>query len=651
MPTKLDGFSGDKKGQNVQSWVDQLTTIQDITGWPDEIIIKHCAMLLSGTAQQWYLTEGKDYRTNWDRFSRALVKKFTLEINPWLTTRYTENIKQRKDETCRDFMDRVRRELRTLNISSEERVCEVFMSGCLSEIGAGIIRSIGRDPVDAKKLEEIAVRLEMANRMEKKKSSGMMVPQIEDRYVSGNRLQLRKEGRCFRCKEQGHRIQDCPHQPNRNKEGDNVESKRVTGGGERNNNVRMVSEQEKIPLSEWKKTLFCKICKQNGHTQSYCPSNKIKKYDSGHKPKGNQRTQGQGNVRIVSSTTPAHINDEQHRENDSDQDNDGDSDSYLGSIASVRTVEKDGEVGRIHVVDNIKRRQRRSTYTVTGTIWGRPIEIMIDTGATRSCIHVGLIKQLRNKADKCMTQTGERLHLETANGDRLTVLGNVVLPIQFGTNRGTREMNISLIMVPDLTVVCLLGTDFLNQYGAGLGWVPGQERLTLRNGDHIPLITIDQSGIRDKRVQQKERVSLVRLAKDITIPASCMMVTTEGYTLAIHDEGKEKDENNKIGTGNKKATVMAQGDDKLYHDGVMLASSIHDLENTGSSRVQQGRQRERRELVLQLANTTSKDITYRKGTCIGRVYTVEILEQQDISKSMDVKESIIKEIKGKIKTP
>ena len=125
MPTKLDGFSGDKKGQNVQSWVDQLTTIQDITGWPDEIIIKHCAMLLSGTAQQWYLTEGKDYRTNWDRFSRALVKKFTLEINPRLTTRYTENIKQRKDETCRDFMDRVRRELRTLNISSEERVCEV----------------------------------------------------------------------------------------------------------------------------------------------------------------------------------------------------------------------------------------------------------------------------------------------------------------------------------------------------------------------------------------------------------------------------------------------------------------------------------------------------------------------------------------------
>ena len=145
------------------------------------------------------------------------MKKFTLEINPWLTTRYTENIKQKRDETCRDFMDRVRKELRALNIDSEERLCEVFMTGCHDGIGAGIIRSVGRDAVDAKHLEEIAVRLEMAERMEKRKSGsyvgigGGAVPTGNKTYTSGERIQLRQEGRCFKCGKRGHMSKDCPN--------------------------------------------------------------------------------------------------------------------------------------------------------------------------------------------------------------------------------------------------------------------------------------------------------------------------------------------------------------------------------------------------------------------------------------------------------
>src|SRR4029079_13185390 len=60
MPVKMSEFSGTQKDRNVQTWVDQLNTIKVVNGWDDEIIIKHCVMLLSGTAQEWYLTSGKD---------------------------------------------------------------------------------------------------------------------------------------------------------------------------------------------------------------------------------------------------------------------------------------------------------------------------------------------------------------------------------------------------------------------------------------------------------------------------------------------------------------------------------------------------------------------------------------------------------------
>ena len=74
MPVKMNEFSGTEKERNVQEWVDQLNTIKLVNGWDDEIIIKHCVMLLSGTAQEWYLTSGKDCVGSWKEFSEALVK-------------------------------------------------------------------------------------------------------------------------------------------------------------------------------------------------------------------------------------------------------------------------------------------------------------------------------------------------------------------------------------------------------------------------------------------------------------------------------------------------------------------------------------------------------------------------------------------------
>ena len=211
MPIKMKEFSGQDKDQNIQSWVDQLTTIKRIQNWSDDIIIKHCAMLLSESAQRWYLQTGHLMTENWKKFSKELIKRFTLNINPWMATRYTETIKQKVNETCRDFMDRVQRELRSINIDSEERVCEVFLNGARDSIASGIIRSIGREAVESKELVEIASRLEMAERMERDSNKRQiertttrqgtaLIPSSNAAYNSGARLQLVR-GDCFICRD------------------------------------------------------------------------------------------------------------------------------------------------------------------------------------------------------------------------------------------------------------------------------------------------------------------------------------------------------------------------------------------------------------------------------------------------------------------
>ena len=72
MPLKMKEFSGETKNQNVQSWVDQLTTVQDITGWSDEIMIKHCAMYYRAQHSSGILPRGviigqagNDFRESW----------------------------------------------------------------------------------------------------------------------------------------------------------------------------------------------------------------------------------------------------------------------------------------------------------------------------------------------------------------------------------------------------------------------------------------------------------------------------------------------------------------------------------------------------------------------------------------------------------
>ena len=189
-----------------------------------------------------------------------------------MATRYTQDIKQRNIESCRDFMDRVRRELRLINIGTEERVCEVFLNGCRESIAAGIIRSIGRDPVDTKELVDIAMRLEMAEKMErdndKKKGGynnrGAVGDGAGKTFGSGYKLQLGRDATCYICGSKDHKRYNCPQRDKGN-------------GGNGSNGNNNTGGKERVPFAEWKAKLKCSVCGKDGHTADYCYQNKQNK--------------------------------------------------------------------------------------------------------------------------------------------------------------------------------------------------------------------------------------------------------------------------------------------------------------------------------------------------------------------------------------
>ena len=601
MPVKMNEFSGTEKERNVQTWVDQLNTIKVVNGWDDEIIIKHCVMLLSGTAQEWYLTSGKDVVGTWKEFSEALVKRFTMNINPWMATRYTQDIKQKHVESCRDFMDRVRRELRLINIGTEERVCEVFLNGCRESIAAGIIRSIGRDPVDTKELVDIAMRLEMAERMERdndrKKAGNGGKGAVGDgtgkTFGSGHKLQLGRGGNspgvCFICGSKEHKQKDCPDR----------EKQKAGGNGN--------GGKERLPFAEWKAQLKCSMCGKNGHTVDYCPENKNRKIGGNGNGAGNAGKVGGKGIRSVKSV-----------EFEDDEDNKEEAD---GQIMSVGDAKDDFEV---------------DVY-----IYGMPISSLVDTGADWCCMGKETYSKLPRKVhEKFVKQEASTL---AANGSDMGVLGTVTIPIRMKSNNGVREMDMTIRIVKKLTTSCVIGKDFLKLYCSRLDWTPGQEHLGLKNGDRVTMSQVTPKGLSNKKQSDKPRVMLIRLEKDVTIKASSAVAFPGCYS---HVWSEDRD------------LFMAEGNEKLFNDGVLMASTVHQVNGVGKGKSQDnggsgnGNGQEKINMVLQVVNTTKNDVTYHRGQVIGTLQSVDMMEkeQQEIQESMGVKQELFQEIREKIES-
>ena len=100
-------------------------------------------------------------------------------------------------------------------------------------------------------------------------------------------------------------------------------------------------------------------------------------------------------------------------------------------------------------------------------------------------------------------------------------------------------------------------------------------------------------GFSEKKKKEVPRVMLIRLEKDVTIKASSAVAFPGSYSYVW---GEEKD------------VVIAEGNEKLYNDGVLMASTLHKVGSEGKV-----------SMVLQVFNTTKNDVTYNGGQVIGTV--------------------------------
>lgn len=626
MPIKMKEFSGHDKDQNVQSWVDQLTTIKRIQNWSDDVIIKHCAMLLSDSAQRWYLSTGHLMTENWKRFSKELIKRFTVNINPWMATRYTQDIKQKGYESARDFMDRVQRELRLINIDSEERVCEVFLNGARDSIASGIIRSIGREAVESKELVEIACRLEMAERMERdshkrqaertaSRPGSAFIPPNNSAYNAGTRLQLGYT--CFNCGDTSHRARECPR------------PKRAAAdpSAARLAPATALTAAPNVPkprsFQDWKASVRCHICNAIGHTKNYCPKNRQPNTTTMEKKVTTSTSTSPkpgGVIRTVNSI---------QCESDMDEPSDTENTELDPQDVDLEEEVYDEDMldqHQVFTIGNPSTSQSDKSYIVTGYANGKPVQCTIDCGATCSCIEEGVFASLPERSRKDFTATTNKL--STANGSNLVVTGSANIPLRMKSNDGVKEMIVKFHIVKKLTAPCLLGTDFTNKYGAGMMWTKGRRHLILKDGSHVPFWEgAEQTTETGRKAEKKSehRVMLIRLERDLVLKASSATCFPGAYCLPTSDD----------------PIVMTHGSEALLANGVLVASTLHKSNNQGK----------RSHMVLQVTNTGTKDIMYNRGQVIGTAEPVELMElqeQQEITQSQDVQEQTTHDIEERI---
>ena len=152
-----------------------------------------------------------------------------------------------------------------------------------------------------------------------------------------------------------------------------------------------------------------------------------------------------------------------------------------------------------------------SQLTVKGSTGGHEINILVDTGSGVTLIREEVWKQIHAKA--LGTTLQPVLHsVVTASGEKLNLLGETNVEVTIGE---VSEYHFILV-AQHLTQECLLGTDFLSQYGCVVDlW----RHVIIAGGKDVPLV--DRSEEKDNLL-----VCLVSVSESVEIPASCQMRLT-----------------------------------------------------------------------------------------------------------------------------
>ena len=662
IPKSLQTFSGEG-GSSVRSWLQQYETIRMPLQWDDRVSIAVAAMQLTDRAQQWYQEEGikKPASSSWKSFKSALLRRFTPVVNQLFIPKYTRNISQRSGEKAVDFMDRVRVALRDLGVDDEEQVVRVFSSGLHDWIMEPLTMVVGDDhKISAKELLDHCIRIELSKSI--RHGTHFDAPH---RAHGGNPpavpVDRAHRGRGF-----------VP-----------IHGYARQGG--------MVTSYEKLQLN---RNDSCKICGQKGHWARECPNRGgANAGPANARPGGVNVAVNVGGGKTCSHCgKPGHLVDQCYTLKNQQRRDEAAYPNRVGGVvppgrAAIRSVSQDGRVEQHSVcMIGLVQPHVAGVFICQGALDGITVVCTMDTGADHvSCLSEETFLRLDPEIQRRCISTAEQA-LVSAGGHQLTVMGVCTLRLRLKSNGGTKETDVYFHIVRGLNVQCLLGSTFLLECGNSLNWWdPQKAYFELWTGDRVPLtlrttykgkagvgpgITITSIMRTQREVEQYKRnmkkkivtdiekvaqlfeattdvcnnevvkhvavqqrldgemhcepqmppISAapgtvpgrmsIRLIRNVTIPAQSAMVVPYAKAYA-----------GKLPVG---SVFMTQGNEKLYGDGVMVARSTHQVSQDKDTK-----------LVLQVTNTTSRPISYRRGQIVGTAEEVDLMslkEKEEIHK-------------------
>ena len=566
MPVKMSKFSGVSKEENVQNWVDEFHTLKVATGWRSKETIALAGLHLTQVARNWFNHIGHKYST-WDSFSRALVKEYGRQYSPHLIRELVSQMPaQKEDETCSEFLGRVRTRLNEYGVYEDKEIADAFLERMRPEWKQQVLGNIGDTRVSSMDILAIASKWEIAvkaasnaRKVRAAVSSGGEGPvgtnPITEVTVH-NELNVPKKrsfrGECFNCGKKGHREADCRSEKK--------------------------SDQEKQEYRERKKDEVCSHCKLKGHEEKGCW-------------KAHPELAPKRNVRAVTGTGKGGIGGADVKVQQEEQ-------------VLVRKVPR-SEGTSINWNENEK-----GTYVVHGRISNMSIPITVDIGADdTSCISQRTFMQLPANVRNTLYASDQAL--SNVDNSNLSYLGKIKVKLHLDPVDGTdsREIQVTMYVVPGLSVACLLGSDFTEKYTKCIDF---QSR-------SMELITGEKIQVHVKSHVNSSDRHAVMLSKDITIEPYSAVITPHACALIA-------------ASSNANGSVwLTEANAAVLSDGVLVARTAQDL----PTKTARGRTR----VILQLTNTTPKPITYKAGRRIGLLQRIDVMvaaEAEDKKQSREV---------------
>ena len=124
-----------------KSWLTRYEYLGSVTSTSSDLLAKFFGMFLSmGVAFDWYTYLGDETKTNFDELKEKFLKRFSKRIDPIQITSEIFQMKQKTNQSVRDFVHEVQTKSKLADISIENTLSAIN-GGLLSHIRADLRRN------------------------------------------------------------------------------------------------------------------------------------------------------------------------------------------------------------------------------------------------------------------------------------------------------------------------------------------------------------------------------------------------------------------------------------------------------------------------------------------------------------------------------